>query len=347
MHVDTAVFINHLWIYRKYGLNVDALMASLREHGFDPEKPATDWLLLAHSWEYLASVLPAGFDYVKAYCEITPEYLGTLGELIRVSDTSYDAMQHFIEFNRIANDFIRFSLSENREEVTLTLLMPEIARELFPKTYSMAIKAAFCAWVNTISMLSLRRAVPVRMTFTFFDPDPENSYYRRLKCQPLFNAAGNTLVFRKTDLFRPLKSRDNLLFKTVLGIIQKKQQELDSREFRQVVEREIYRFLPFHFPNLGTVSNMLGVSERTIQRRLKAGHLSFKSVSDAVLQSLSMELLRRAEIPVRDIACFLGFSSPSAFTTTFTRWTGKSPMEWRRSMVVGCETQRSSVLFLQ
>jgi AraC-like DNA-binding protein len=74
----------------------------------------------------------------------------------------------------------------------------------------------------------------------------------------------------------------------------------------------------------------LGVSVRTLQRRLSDGGLCFEeTVRDMRLQ-LAADLLTRTDSKVLDIALDLGYSDHAHFTRAFHRWTGLSPVEYRR-----------------
>lgn len=80
-----------------------------------------------------------------------------------------------------------------------------------------------------------------------------------------------------------------------------------------------------------SIARELDVSCRTFQRRLCEQDLTFRSMQAEVRLELAVELLRRTEMPVQEIARQLGHSKPGAFARAFTRWTGLSPRAYRRS----------------
>jgi AraC-like DNA-binding protein len=69
----------------------------------------------------------------------------------------------------------------------------------------------------------------------------------------------------------------------------------------------------------------LGVSTRTLQRRLQEQGTSHRRLIDEVRRELALELLAAGEVSLGEAACELGFSRPAAFHRAFSRWTGTTP----------------------
>ena len=83
-------------------------------------------------------------------------------------------------------------------------------------------------------------------------------------------------------------------------------------------------------PALSEVAKELGMSGRTLQRRLAEDGLTFQSVVDSARRRLALRLLRqRAEVTLTEVAFMTGFSDQSAFTRAFRRWTGQTPGAFR------------------
>ena len=78
-------------------------------------------------------------------------------------------------------------------------------------------------------------------------------------------------------------------------------------------------------PAPGRVAKRLGISTRTLRRRLEQEGRSLRAIVDGVRRERADELLA-AGIAIKDIAFRLGFSEPSAFSRAYKRWTGGTPV---------------------
>ena len=78
----------------------------------------------------------------------------------------------------------------------------------------------------------------------------------------------------------------------------------------------------------------LGVSERTLARRLATEGLSYGDILDELRREKAMRYLEQPELQISKIAWLLGFRQISSFSHACRRWTGKSPLEYRHSREV-------------
>lgn len=83
------------------------------------------------------------------------------------------------------------------------------------------------------------------------------------------------------------------------------------------------------------ICKKLGVSTRTLQRRLQEEGGSFQQVLDQVRTSLAQHYLARTELPGAEIAFLLGFEEPNSFYRAFRGWTGKTPDHVRQLARIG------------
>ena len=77
------------------------------------------------------------------------------------------------------------------------------------------------------------------------------------------------------------------------------------------------------------VARRLHLSRRTLNRRLKAEGTTFQRVLDEVRFELARKLLADARLPITEVSECLGYTTASAFTRAFRRWSGRSPAGWR------------------
>lgn len=82
------------------------------------------------------------------------------------------------------------------------------------------------------------------------------------------------------------------------------------------------------FPSLEAAATDLGMSGRTLRRKLAEEGTSYQRELDAVRQKLAEDYFRRGGVSVTELALGLGFADSSAFAKAFRRWTGHSPTEF-------------------
>ena len=86
-----------------------------------------------------------------------------------------------------------------------------------------------------------------------------------------------------------------------------------------------------HDLNMASIARKLGISGRTLQRRLGENNLSFATLVDEVRLDMAKEYLLQPEVPLAEISERLGFSGQAAFQRAFKRWTGTTPNTYRVS----------------
>ena len=82
-------------------------------------------------------------------------------------------------------------------------------------------------------------------------------------------------------------------------------------------------------PTLQDVALGMGMSGRTLQRRLSEQELSFKTLVDESRRQLAERLLEQTQYSLSEIAFLAGFSEQSAFNRAFKRWAGTTPRSYR------------------
>jgi AraC-like DNA-binding protein len=80
-------------------------------------------------------------------------------------------------------------------------------------------------------------------------------------------------------------------------------------------------------PEMNDVARKLGLSERSLRRRLEAAGASFNSVVHEARGAVATKLLGDPGATIDDVARALGFNTTATFTRAFKRWTGKRPSE--------------------
>ena len=96
------------------------------------------------------------------------------------------------------------------------------------------------------------------------------------------------------------------------------------------VEALIKDALPSGIPSIHQIAAHVGMSNRTLTRRLSETGVSYRDLIQKTQEAISKDLLKNSSRTIAEIAFETGFSEQSAFNRAFKRWTGKAPAEFRK-----------------
>lgn len=83
---------------------------------------------------------------------------------------------------------------------------------------------------------------------------------------------------------------------------------------------------------LTAISRNIGLSSRTLQRRLKYCGIDFEDLRDETRRSEALQLIASGKYTATDIAYMVGYSDQAHFTRAFKRWTGSLPSRYRSAL---------------
>ena len=103
-----------------------------------------------------------------------------------------------------------------------------------------------------------------------------------------------------------------------------------------VVQQIVIALLPGGYPDLHCVAKLMGLSARTLQRRLSDDGLTFGRLVARARLDVGQRLLNDPGRRVIDVALDLGYSDQAHFARAFARWSGLTPRQFRRLRSIGC-----------
>jgi AraC-like DNA-binding protein len=156
------------------------------------------------------------------------------------------------------------------------------------------------------------------------DPAPFTRYYG----SPIrFGARSATVAFPAGLLDRPVEAADLLC--AVFAAYQAPHTPQARGGFGDDVRRVLRARLTNRDCSATTVAASFSMHRRTFNRHLRAEGSSFNVMVNEVRFEISRRLIADSGMSFGQIASFLCFSEPSAFTRAFRRWSGQSPTAWR------------------
>ena len=91
-------------------------------------------------------------------------------------------------------------------------------------------------------------------------------------------------------------------------------------------------YLPQGQPHLSLVAEVVGMSERTLQRRLAQAGLTFSEIVQDARFAIASDLMAETDLNIADIAFAAGYENAPHFSRAFKRLTGMTPRDYRRSL---------------
>jgi AraC-like DNA-binding protein len=158
-----------------------------------------------------------------------------------------------------------------------------------------------------------------------------------LGCGIAFAAGRDEIAFGRGAARLRLSGADPYLNKVLLRTCE----EVLSRRITPAsplqvsVENVIAALLPDGRARVGEVARALGMSRRTLARRLAEENLTFTDILDRMRTDLARHYLKDSGLSISQVAWLLGFQEVSAFTSAFKRWTGITPSQMRPQRDVG------------
>jgi AraC-like DNA-binding protein len=173
--------------------------------------------------------------------------------------------------------------------------------------------------------------VPSSVSFQHEQPRHTAEHERIFRCPLRFKAGRNELIFSSATLDLPIVRADPGL----CAVLDRHAEELLAKYPHEdtLIERLrtiIKEQLNGGDASLERVAGQLGMSGRTLQRKLRDHRTSHQELLDQMRKDLAMRYLREPEMAICEVAYLLGFSESSALHRAFKRWTGMTPSEYRR-----------------
>ncbi|TLP67339.1 AraC family transcriptional regulator [Parasedimentitalea maritima] len=146
-----------------------------------------------------------------------------------------------------------------------------------------------------------------------------------------FGAETDGIEFELSDLEIPLKTADRTLLKVLMSYADKVLEDMGQQmpDLIVEVERAIADQLATGAATLNNVAASIGMSPRTLSRKLAAEGTTFFQLLEELRKSLSKSYLRDSDLGLAEISFLMGYSGLSSFNDAFKRWTGNSPGQFR------------------
>lgn len=264
---------------------------------------------------------------LKAGMAIKPVNMGSVGFALQSAATLREAFAMVQKYLPLISDGGRFQMLAGNE-ATWIVYHPRQGQLAFSPHQLEAVLAAVVSLSGWISGSVLK---PLQVQFSQAQLGPLKGYQEAFGCPVYFEQAFSGLLLDNRLLDTALPQADARLARvheahTAASLAALSQKSITTAALRQWLHVNIGPPLPLR----SQVAKALGMSERTLSRRLKEQGTSFEQLLDNVREEIALQMVADRHRPLADIALALGFAEASTFYRAFRRWTGMPPAQWRQ-----------------
>lgn len=174
---------------------------------------------------------------------------------------------------------------------------------------------------------------PLRLLAVSFEhgaPERVDAHEAHFGCPVRFDAPHDAILVDNESLQHPNRLADAGMVGFFDSHLEQELAELDDDHgLEHRVRIQVSQSLSDGVPTVSATAKRLGMSARTLQRRLSASGHSYQQLIDEARRRLAEKLLRQTDYSLQEVAFLTGFSEQSAFTRAFKRWSGKTPRSYR------------------
>lgn len=320
MFYDINFDDDNMKIFQSTGLDLELILKTVGV----PYRAAKDKKFQLSSSQYKALVLEmdqhideafiVGISKVDGTSSFNPEFFAGL-----CAANGFECIKRISKFKKIIAPVV---MAIEEDEHSLSISYHYHDGDSIPKM--MLLHAQ-------ISILSILRKgtghdmLPTKIISPYDYPKEALDYFGM---QPI-TEQNNKIVFTKFDLKRPFITKNNRMWEYLEGELNQRLKELEvDQSFSASVRRTLLELLPSGVSDADKISHELGVSKRTLQRRLKNEQTTFNEQLNHTRELMVRNYLKM-NMNLDEIAFLINYSDAKSLSRAFKTWTGKSVTDYR------------------
>ncbi|HEY5705762.1 MAG TPA: AraC family transcriptional regulator [Terrimicrobiaceae bacterium] len=245
------------------------------------------------------------------------------------------AAQHARNFRDALYRIARYKLVCCCEQMRITEARDECRLEFDwiltqERTPLSLIDSAFVSLVEMGRLGTKSQLRPLRVELKR-KPSQQKDHESYYGCRVHFNASRDLIVFRLGDLELPFVTYNAELLEMLSPGVNRELAAQEQRgstaagQIRWVLRRR----LGGRQPEISDVARELGMSSRTLQRRIANEGTNFRQILSEERRELAKYYLPQPTLELNEVAYLLGYEDPNSFIRAFRGWEGTTPGDWR------------------
>lgn len=265
------------------------------------------------------------FAYAQA---VDVDNLGALGLAMKTAPRLRDTLERAERYFRLLTDTVSYQLDEAAEPALFILrrqTREHPALHLRNECALAGFSRVFKQFVGPDLSYDL-------VTFRHPAPGPIARYEDFFGAPVHFSAERNAIAICSDMLDLPTRLGDAAVSRFLTEHLDAELGAMTSPDsLERALAEHLSEVLSNGIPKASAVARALGMSERTLYRRLSESGQTYQEVLESTQRSLAERLLSQPAFSIPDIAFLTGFSEQSSFNRAFKRWVGQTPGAYRRA----------------
>jgi AraC-like DNA-binding protein len=244
------------------------------------------------------------------------------------SENLAEGLLNGARFSRINNEGVRLQVAIGQ---TTTVALEYVNVDRLTDKH----QAEF--WLVTLVRICRKltdtRLAPLQLKVRHFRDNTPAELRAFLGCEVEFSADADEVVFPGQFASLPIVSHDRFLNHLLVQYAEEAlaRRSPEQENFRADIESVLTQLLPNGRVGASEVARKIGMSPRTLSRKLSEQGTTYAQILDGFRAALARRYLAERELPVSEVAWLLGYNELSSFTHAFKRWTGLTPRQFRSS----------------
>ncbi|RIJ17211.1 AraC family transcriptional regulator [Henriciella mobilis] len=262
--------------------------------------------------------------HIRVSRSISCADLGAVGLAWKSAPDLRRSFRRMDRYSRLYNTASSFELVENGDTYLWT------HTRTTPDRLGMYLsnEGALATYVNICREATGAQNRPQAVQFRHQAIGSQKALEAHFRCPVTFGADVDAIVLPAARLDMPNLVGDESIWNFFASHVEENLPEEEVPFERQLV-LQIADLLTEGVPPLGQVAESLGMSARTLQRRLADSGVTYQNLVNQARLELAQSLMGETSYSLAEIAFLTGFSEQSAFTRAFKRWVGKTPGAFR------------------
>lgn len=250
---------------------------------------------------------------------ITPPIFGAY-----CSANAKECIQRIAQYKALAGA-VFFDVYEGENEITVNIKgeenieLPEII-----------VGVEMVLLTNLIRKATRENIIPVKIGTKKVFKNPEYENFLKQKAEV---GETNFIAFSNRDAIIPFITKNDSMWDYFEPELKKRLSEMETDDtFAAKVRSILVELLPAGKSGIEDVAAALGISRRSLQRKLKEEETTYQKQLNHVRELLAKNYMKNTQLSSEDIAYLLGYQDLNSFFRAFSLWTGKTVTAYKQTL---------------